>query len=326
MNFLVKNERVPMTAEQVTKENWYIATPNRLVLADISVERLLRFMGANGMATETSDGKYAASKNTEALDIPGIRAGVGFGMNIVSPGAQALPVFLQRTGYRNPDSIHNCPWYPEHNKDLNVMQYLFSDAIVLQEFNGWMQHQRLNSSTWMDVYPLDVSASSKPDFFVDIGGGLGHMCVALKERFPNISGRVILQDLPGTIDNLSPGQPFAPIAHDYFDEQPVKGAKYYYFRNIMHNLTDESCQKVLAQTKAAMSFDSKILVDDIVVPTQGAHWRTVELDILMMNVLGAIERTEEQWHRLFFGVGLKIAKTYIYDDVQADAVMEVVSV
>jgi hypothetical protein len=31
------------------------------------------------MATETSDSKYAASKNTEALDIPGIRAGVGFG-------------------------------------------------------------------------------------------------------------------------------------------------------------------------------------------------------------------------------------------------------
>jgi hypothetical protein len=36
-------------------------------------------MGVNGMATETSDGKYTASKNTEALDKPGIRAGVGFG-------------------------------------------------------------------------------------------------------------------------------------------------------------------------------------------------------------------------------------------------------
>jgi demethylsterigmatocystin 6-O-methyltransferase len=121
------------------------------------------------------------------------------------------------------------------------MQYLFSDATVLQEFNGWMQHQRLNSSTWMDVYPLVISSSPQQDFFVDIGGGLGHMCIALKERFLNISGRVILQDLPGTVDNLSPGQPFVPIAHDYFDEQPVKGAKYYYFRNIMHNLTDESC-------------------------------------------------------------------------------------
>jgi demethylsterigmatocystin 6-O-methyltransferase len=125
-------------------------------------------------------------------------------MNIVSPGAQALPMFLERTEYRNPDSIYNCPWYPEHNKDLNVMQYLFSDATVLKEFNGWMQHQRLDSSTWMDVYPLDVSSSSNQDFFVDIGGGVGHMCIALRERFPNLPGRLVLQDLPGTIDNLPP--------------------------------------------------------------------------------------------------------------------------
>jgi hypothetical protein len=36
-------------------------------------------MGAMGMASELSDGRYAASNITEALDIPGIRAGVGFG-------------------------------------------------------------------------------------------------------------------------------------------------------------------------------------------------------------------------------------------------------
>ncbi|KAM3083932.1 hypothetical protein ACMFMG_001961 [Clarireedia jacksonii] len=82
------------------------------------------------------NGKYAALKNTEALHVPGIRAGVGFGMNVVSPGAQALPKFLQRAGYRNPDNIHDCPWYPEYNKDLNVMEYLFSDKTVHEEFNG----------------------------------------------------------------------------------------------------------------------------------------------------------------------------------------------
>lgn len=247
-------------------------------------------------------------------------------MDIVSPSAQALPMFLEKNGLKNPDNIQDCPWHPEHNKEMNVMQYLFSHPPVLAEFNAYMQHQRLTTSIWLDAYPMDVSASFEDTAFVDIGGGVGHMCVALKKRFPMLPGRVVLQDLPQTINNLPGGQPFDPMAHDYFKEQPVKGAKYYYFRNIMHNLTDESCQKVLAHTKAAMGPNSKILVDDIVVPAQSAHWRTTQLDLLMMAALGAMERTEEQWHTLFGSVGLKVANKYIYDTVQGETVLEVVSV
>jgi hypothetical protein len=208
------------------------------------------------------------------------------------------------------------------------MQYIFSgvNPIILKEFNTFMRHQRLNSSTWMDVYPVDLSTSSPSDFFVDIGGGVGHMCNALMEKFPNLPGRVVLQDLPETIKSLPGQQSFTPMVHDYFTEQPVKGAKYYFFRNIMHNLTDESCQKVLSQTKAAMGHDSKILIDDIVVPASGAHWRTVQLDFLMLTSLGSIERTEAQWQKLFSGVGLKIANQYVYDDVQGDKVLEIVPV
>ena len=92
----------------------------------------------------------------------------------------------------------------------------------------------------------------------------------------------------------------------------------------MHNLTDEDCQKVLSQTKSAMSSHSKILVDEIVVPFQGAHWRTVQMDFVMMSALGAIERTEKQRHTLFGKVGLRIANINVYDTVQGDAVLEVI--
>jgi demethylsterigmatocystin 6-O-methyltransferase len=73
-----------------------------------------------------------------------------------------------------------------------------------------------------------------------------------------------------------------------------------------------------------MGPDSKILVDDIVMPGKDAHWYAVGLDMLMMSLLGARERTEKQWNALFESVGLKISNKYVYDSVKGDAVLEVV--
>ena len=247
-------------------------------------------------------------------------------MDVVSPSAQLLPTFLEQNEYRNPDSIDNCPWHPGYNKELNVMKYLFTHPQQHKEFNSFMTHQRLNSKNWLDAYTPDLSVPADRVLLVDIGGGVGHMCVALNQRYPNLLGRVILQDVPETINSLPGAQPFEAMVHDYYTEQPIKLAKYYYFRNIMHNLTDEDCQRVLMQTKTAMGPGSKILVDDIIVPIQGAHWRTVQLDMLMMSACGAIERTEEQWHALFGSVGMKAIGKYVYDAVQGDALLEVVPV
>ena len=92
----------------------------------------------------------------------------------------------------------------------------------------------------------------------------------------------------------------------------------------MHNLSSKDCKRVLEQTKRARGSDSKILVDEIVLPARDAHWRAVQLDLFMMAALGAIERTEEQWHELLGSIGLKMDSKYVYDAVQGDTVFEVV--
>lgn len=121
-----------------------------------------------------------------------------------------------------------CAWHPEHNKNENVMQYIFggSNPTILKEFNEFMKHQRLNSKTWIDVYPLDLSpVANENDFFVDIGGGVGHMCSAFLTACPQVPGRVILQDLPSTISSLQTSDkryPFALIPHNYLTPQPIK--------------------------------------------------------------------------------------------------------
>lgn len=94
----------------------------------------------------------------------------------------------------------------------------------------------------------------------------------------------------------------------------------------MHNLPDGFCVQVLKHTKEATGLESKILIDDIVVPKTGVHWKAAQLDLFVMAALGAVERTREQWERLFKKAGLKIQRQFVYHDVQGDVVMGVAKV
>jgi demethylsterigmatocystin 6-O-methyltransferase len=71
--------------------------------------------------------------------------------------------------------------------------------------------------------------------------------------------------------------------------------------------------KILQNIIPALDKDSRILLDDKVLPNSGVHWRAASADIAMMTVLGARERTEDQWHALLDRVGLKILDIHTYD-------------
>lgn len=65
---------------------------------------------------------------------------------------------------------------------------------------------------------------------VDVGGGVGHQCLAFRLRYPAIPGRVILQDLDNVValaeSSPLPGFRDSGIeaqVHDFFAPQPVKG-------------------------------------------------------------------------------------------------------
>lgn len=80
---------------------------------------------------------------------------------------------------------------------------------------------------WLDVFPVgeqlcgNIEAESV--FLVDIGGGPGHQCGALKERYPDMRGRIILQDTEDIMKEalFCPG--VEAMVHDFWTEQPVKG-------------------------------------------------------------------------------------------------------
>lgn len=92
-----------------------------------------------------------------------------------------------------------------------------------------MGTQRLGERTWLDVFPfqeeLGQNTSADVPLFLDIGGANGHQCVLLKQRFPQLPGRVVLQDTEQVISNAPELEGIEKIAYDAFTPQPIKGKK-----------------------------------------------------------------------------------------------------
>jgi hypothetical protein len=86
-----------------------------------------------------------------------------------------------------------------------------------------------------------------------------------------------------------------------------KGAHAYFFHQILHDYSDETCRQILQQIIPAMkSGTSKILINELVLPDQGANWVTTSLDMGVMTCLAARERTEKEFRDLFESVGLVV--------------------
>ena len=59
---------------------------------------------------------------------------------------------------------------------------------------------------------------------MDVAGGFGYDIQTFKDRFPNQTGRLVLQDQPSIIDNVIELHPdIVRMKYDFFTEQPVKG-------------------------------------------------------------------------------------------------------
>ncbi len=95
-------------------------------------------------------------------------------------------------------------------------------------------------------------------------------------------------------------------------------------RNILHDYPDDKCATILRNTAAALGHDSRILVDEMVLPNTGTHWEAAQLDMVMMTCLAARERTRGQWEKLVDEAGLRIVETHRYTENLGDSILVLV--
>lgn len=249
------------------------------------------------------------------------------------PYIAQLPRFFAQTNYQNPtDPVHTVHQFTHHTEGVHWYDWakLEPNAEWYEALNTLMASHRY-AKTGVEVFPFEDKLPSlfnpeqphtaETPLFVDIGGGRGQMCLAFRAKYPDLPGRVICQDLPVTVSSAEPHDGIESMPHDFFAEQPIRGSKVYFLRHVLHNWPDAKAEALLKRVVEAMDEKSVLLLDERVLPDVGTSTFAAGLDLQMMMLVAAQERSEKDWKALLGKVGLKMESLVRYMEEEADAVM-----
>lgn len=228
-----------------------------------------------------------------------------------------MPKFLAETKYQNPEDPNHGPFQYAHDNKAGFA-WLNEHPEVFQAFQNYVHGQREDRPTWTDegFYPIHqrlidgLRVDGDSSVLVDVGGGAGHVLSQFMTDVPEWKGRLILQEQDVVIQlaetsGLDPR--IETMVHDFFTPQPIKGARAYYMRYVLHDWNDDACRKILGHIKDVMEPGySKILINDCVVADRDPSWQHASLDLFMMALTASHERSEQEWHDLIDSCGLKI--------------------
>lgn len=236
--------------------------------------------------------------------------------DIHTPVASALPSYLKSHSYQDITSNLDLPFQQAMRTDLAPFDWLrqhpqqmksLGHAMAIQREEHWIEHYDVVGET-NSFTPAEDSA-----LLVDVGGGFGQQAIAFTKKFPNLPGRIIVQDIPETLSRAPADSSVSFQVQDFFSPQAIKGAKFYYLRHILHDWTDTDCARILSAIALAMGPESRIVIDEVVLPNEKVPWQAAYMDLTMMAALGGIERTRKEYEMLLDGAGLEVLDVKRYD-------------
>lgn len=241
--------------------------------------------------------------------------------------------FLESRDYKSPEDAYDTPFQKAFNTKLHHFEWLAENPELQRAFNTVMEtsNRAVEGEQWYDFYPFEERLGKDADrvLLVDIGGGKGHDLTRFKEA-KNPAGRLIVQDLPDVISDIQ-----APLAqgveaqsYNMFDEQPVRGAKAYYMRTVLHDWPDKQALLALQRIREAMAEDSVLLINENTLPDTNVPRFNTSVDLIMLSMFSSLERTDKQWLSLLERANFKVVKVWRADDkgVGAHALFEAVPV
>ena len=149
-------------------------------------------------------------------------------------------------------------------------------------------------------------------FAVDLGGASGTLLHALMERNRSLRGAVF--DLPHVVAAAKQAAAaahlqdrLAVIGGDFRCEVPA--ADLYLLKYILHDWDDEVCMTILRNCRRAIKPGGRVVVIEMILDDVQTTRFAAQLDLTMLVVLGAKERTLPEFKRLCREAGFEITRT-----------------
>jgi hypothetical protein len=256
-----------------------------------SLYRLMRALASLGIFAEVRPATFAHTALSRLLrsDVPGSLRNMALLLGNPSQWqAWGALDYSVRTGQPAFDHIHG----------QNIWQYLALHPESARVFNEAMVS--FSEAAIPVVYAYDFSTITT---MVDVGGGLGRLLIAILQANPAMRG--ILLDQPAIIEEARArimaaglGERCELVVGDYFEALPT-GADAYLFKQVLHNLPDEECIRLLTHCRAAMQAGGKVLIVEQAIRPGSTNPATYLQDLDMLVAFGGRERTEEEFRALF---------------------------
>jgi hypothetical protein len=262
--------------------------------------RLLRALASAGIFAEDDRHRFRLTPLAACLrsDVPGSL----WAMAILRGGLQyqAWGQLLHsvQTGQAAFEKIHGMPVFdyfakhPDHGK-------LFDEAMT-------GVHGR-ETAALLDAYDF-----SGIGVLADIGGGNGSVITAILMQYPAMQG--ILFDLPGVAARARANIAAAGLAErcrvevgSFFETVP-SGADACLMRHIIHDWDDDQSTAILKNCRKALGKRGKLLVVEGVVPPGNEPSLSKFFDLAMMVLPGGMERTTEEYRRLYEAAGFRLTR------------------
>lgn len=259
--------------------------------------RVLNLLSAHGIFS-VADGavSHTAASQTLRSDNPQSTRDLArmFGLPIMWQTLEALDHSV-RTGTPAAAKVHPgglWPWLAAHPE---------SSAI----FNGAMIGKSFGQVAGV-IESYDFSSFAT---IADIGGGRGHLLQAILRKWPQPAG--VLFEQPHVIDEVRGiGSDRLKLHAGDFFASNLPTADAYILMEVVHDWNDEDSFKILSNVRDAAPLGSRLLVVEQLMPeAPGPHWVKM-LDIHMMALFAARQRTADQYHRLVEQCGFAYLRTF----------------
>ncbi|MCO5971432.1 acetylserotonin O-methyltransferase [Actinoallomurus soli] len=280
----------PLPAEEIAK---------RVGTDPEATRRLLRTLSGYSVFAVRPDGRFELTPMAEALrdDAPDSMRGIAMllGHSLLWEDWGHLLESV-RTGEANMPKL----------RGMGAYEFLMANP----EYAGvFFQGMRSMSDPETDPV-LAAYDFSRFRTIVDVVGGRGALLAGILSRAPRSHGVLYdsessTADAPQVFEAAGVAERVTIKNGTFFDKLPA-GADAYVLKHILHDFQEPECLTVLKNVREAMASDGKVLVIEYVLNGNNERHIGNIIDLWLLLLLGARERTLPEYTELFAKAGLKV--------------------
>lgn len=284
----------PLSAEEIAK---------RVGSHPEATFRLLRTLSGYEVFEATKDGKFGLTPRAEALRENAQDSMRGLAM------LMAHPLHWEEFGNLI-DSVRTGEANLPKLRGKGAYEFLMSNPEYAAAFFGGM---RSMSESECDpvVAAYDFTQFKK---IVDVVGGRGTLLAGILQQATAAQGvlydsEMSTADAPSLLSEAGVADRVTIESGGHFDKLPV-GADAYVLKHILHDFAEPDCVAMLKNVREAIAPGGKMLVVEYVLDSDNERHLGNIIDLWLLLLLGAKERTLPQYTELFAKADLKVTRSY----------------